>query len=59
MTELARYEAPAAPAITYTAAQQTDDWGAPLERGTIMKVRVRQISQAVGDGVPLIMFLEL
>lgn len=50
---------PTAPAITYTAAQQTDDWGAPLERGTIMKVRVRQISQAVGGGVPLIMFLEL
>ena len=50
---------PTAPAITYTAAQQTDDWGAPLERGTIMKVRVRQISQAVGDGVPLIIFLEL
>ena len=48
-----------APAVTYTAAQQSADWGAPLARGSSIKVRLRQISQAVGDGFPLITTIQI
>lgn len=47
------------PAVTYTAAQQSADWGAPLARGSSIEVRLRQISQAVGDGFPLITTIQI
>lgn len=36
------------PSVTYTSAQQTTDWGAPLGAAPVW--RVCQISDAVGDG---------
>jgi hypothetical protein len=45
------------PSVTYTAAQQVADWGAPLAPGRTLRIRVCQISATVGRGVPLIVTL--
>jgi hypothetical protein len=37
---------------TYTAAQQTADWGAPLGPGDNLTVRIYQLSALVGRGAP-------
>ncbi|MDR0807768.1 MAG: hypothetical protein LBE86_01330, partial [Gemmobacter sp.] len=34
----------------YTSAQQTADWGAPLEPGAALDIRIAQIGQAYGAG---------
>ena len=36
----------------YTAPQQTADWGAPLEAGDSLTVRIFQLSALVGRGAP-------
>ena len=36
----------------YTAAWQTADWGAPLEPGDGLTVRIFQLSALVGRGAP-------
>jgi hypothetical protein len=41
-----------APTVTYTAADQTADWGAPLGRGDTLTVRIAQLSLRIGRGVP-------
>ncbi|MEF9601722.1 glycoside hydrolase TIM-barrel-like domain-containing protein [Paracoccus sp. PXZ] len=37
---------------TYTAAQQTADWGAPLSPGDTLDIRIFQLSALVGRGAP-------
>lgn len=37
---------------TYTAAQQTSDWGGPLGPGDTLEVRIYQLSALVGRGAP-------
>ena len=37
---------------TYTAAQQSADWGAPLGPGDNLTVRIFQLSALVGRGAP-------
>ena len=36
----------------YTAAQQTADWGALLEPGDTLDIRIYQLSALVGRGAP-------
>jgi hypothetical protein len=36
--------------ITYTAAQQTADWGALLGPGDTLDIRIHQLSALVGHG---------
>jgi hypothetical protein len=36
----------------YTAAQQTADWGAPLDPGDTLDIRIFQLSALVGRGAP-------
>jgi len=36
----------------YTAADQTADWGAPLEAGDTLDIRIFQLSALVGRGAP-------
>lgn len=36
----------------YTAAQQTADWGAPLDPGDSLTIRIFQLSALVGRGAP-------
>ena len=43
-----------APTVTYTAAQQTADWGAALPIGGTLSLRIYQMSALVGRGDPLI-----
>jgi len=38
--------------VTYTAAQQTADWGGLLEPGNTLTVRIFQLSALVGRGAP-------
>ena len=38
--------------VTYTAADQTADWGAPLGPGDTLAVRIVQLSALVGRGTP-------
>ena len=38
--------------VTYTAAAQTADWGAPLAPGDTLTVRIFQLSALVGRGAP-------
>jgi hypothetical protein len=47
------------PAVTYTAAQQTADWGAPLPRGAALTIRLFQVSLRVGRGAPKTVTLTL
>ncbi len=47
------------PAVTYTAAQQTVDWGAPLPRGATLRIRLFQRSLRVGRGAPKTVTLTL
>ncbi len=41
-----------APAATYSAAQQTADWGAPLGPGASLDIVIYQISTTFGRGAP-------
>ena len=36
--------------VVYSAAQQTADWGAPLDAGASLDIRIAQIGQAYGAG---------
>jgi hypothetical protein len=45
--------------VTYTAAQQTADWGAPLGPGDILDIRIFQLSALVGRGAPKTVTLSL
>ena len=38
--------------VTYSAADQTADWGAALVPGTALTIRVAQISPSLGRGTP-------
>ena len=38
--------------VLYTAAQQTSDWGAPLEGGQTLAIRIFQLSNRLGRGTP-------
>ena len=44
--------------MTYTAAQQTADWGALLGPGDTLDVRIFQLSALVGRGAPASVTLE-
>ncbi len=48
-----------APSVTYTAAQHTADWGAPLAPGTTLRIRIYQLSATFGRSVPLTVTLTL
>jgi protein involved in polysaccharide export with SLBB domain len=45
--------------VTYTAAQQTADWGAPLGPGDILDIRIFHLSALVGRGAPKTVTLSL
>jgi hypothetical protein len=38
--------------VTYTAAQQTTDWGTLLAPGDTLNIRLTQLSVLVGRGTP-------
>ena len=38
------------PSVTYTAAQQTADWGAELAPGDSLTIRICQLSARIGRG---------
>jgi hypothetical protein len=38
--------------VIYTAAQQTADWGGPLDPGDTLDIRIYQLSALVGRGAP-------
>ncbi|WP_456064538.1 baseplate multidomain protein megatron [Halovulum marinum] len=38
--------------VTYTGAEQTADWGAPLDPGDSLDIRIFQLSALVGRGAP-------
>lgn len=42
----------ASTSVTYTAAQQTADWSAPLDPGDILAIRIFQLSALAGRGAP-------
>jgi len=42
----------------YTAAQQTADWGAPLEPGQTLAIRIYQLSNRLGRGDPAAVILQ-
>ena len=44
--------------VTYSAAQQLADWGALLEPGDTLDLRIYQLSAAVGRGVPATVTLQ-
>ena len=44
---------------TYTAADQTADWGAPLGPGDTLDIRISQLSALVGRGAPKTVTLNL
>jgi hypothetical protein len=44
--------------VTYTAAQQTADWGALLGPGDALDIRIYQLSALVGQGAPEAVTLE-
>jgi len=43
----------------YSSAAQTSDWGAPLEAGDTLTIRIFQLSALVGRGAPKIVTLIL
>lgn len=45
--------------VTYTAAHQTADWGAPLGPGDTLNIRISQLSALVGRGAPKTVTLTL
>ena len=38
--------------VTYSGAQQTEDWGALLGPGNTLSIRIFQLSALVGRGAP-------
>jgi len=42
----------------YTAAQQTADWGAPLDPGSTLAIRIHQLSNRLGRGDPAPVILQ-
>ncbi|MES2667886.1 MAG: glycoside hydrolase TIM-barrel-like domain-containing protein [Pseudomonadota bacterium] len=44
--------------VLYSAAQQTDDWGAPLGPGQTLAVRIYQLSNRLGRGDPVAVTLQ-
>jgi len=38
--------------VLYTAAQQTSDWGTPLDPGQTLAIRIYQLSNRLGRGTP-------
>ncbi len=44
--------------VLYTAAQQTADWGAPLEPGQTLSIRIYQLSNRLGHGDPATVTLQ-
>ncbi len=44
--------------VLYTAAQQTADWGAPLGPGQTLAIRIYQISNRLGRGMPASLTLQ-
>lgn len=48
-----------APSVTYTAAQQTADWGTVLSPGGSLDIRIYQVAPVVGRGIPLVETLNI
>lgn len=44
--------------VLYAAAQQTADWGAPLEPGQTLAIRIFQLSNRLGRGTPAAVTLQ-
>ena len=44
--------------VLYTAVQQTADWGAPLEPGQTLAIRIYQLSNRLGRGTPATVTLQ-
>ncbi len=44
--------------ILYTVAQQTADWGAPLGLGQTLAIRIFQLSNRLGRGMPAVVTLQ-
>jgi len=44
--------------VLYTAAQQTADWGAPLGPGSLLAIRIYQLSNRLGRGDPAAVTLQ-
>ena len=48
----------AAPSVVYTSAHQTADWGAPLDPGSTLAIRIHQLSNRLGRGDPAPVILQ-
>ena len=44
--------------VLYNAAQQTTDWGASLAPGQTLAIRIYQLSNRLGRGVPAAVILQ-